>query len=330
MTDLEQALARWLGADVIDAATAERIRSFEGRAPSPVERPGVLEAVVYLASAVIAVGVFVLVATSWEDLGVVLRVLIPAMGAGLAAVTGAAFGRSERSALHRGRQAVWLLATALITVTAAVAASEGGARAVWISVVAAAVAMVASIGCWTLSKTHLQVAGMAAACVLASLSAAALVGEYGNEDYAPFAAGVALVLFGLAAVAAVEAGMVSPVTTARIFGGLGAVVGAIYTGLDTGPAWGEAVAFAVAGVFVFGSLSRGVFTYMAVSVAVAFVGLATLILRHVEDATMVAVAFIAVGLALLAGIAVLERVRPWTRAATGARPRLAGRGPSRS
>jgi hypothetical protein len=254
-----------------------------------------------------------------------MRILIPAMGAALATVAGAAFGRSPRSGLRRGRQAAWLLATALTTVTAAVAASEAGAPAVWTSVVAAAVALVASIACWTLSKTHLQVTGMAAACVLASLSAAALVAEYGNGDYSPFAAGVSLVLFGLAAAAAVEAGIVSPVTTARVLGGLGAVVGAIYTGIETGPAWGESVAFAIAGVFAYGSFSRGVFTYMAVSVAVAFVGLATLILRHVEDSTMVAVAFIAVGLALLAGIAVLERVRPWTRGAPGSRARPAGR-----
>src|SRR6185295_9325717 len=84
------------------------------------ERPGVMEVLVYLGVAVIAVGVFILIAISWDDLDGWARVAITA-GPGLFALLVGQVMRASRAAgLKRGGEVAWLAATALLTAAVAV------------------------------------------------------------------------------------------------------------------------------------------------------------------------------------------------------------------
>jgi len=314
MPSTSDLLEQWRRAGVIDDATAARIREYEqSRGHRTVEAPGIVEGAVYLAAAVIAVGILVLLATNWEHLASPVRILVPAVAAIAALVGGQMLVASPHPGLGRGGQAAWLLGAALVAATAAVSASEAGAGPEWASVAAAAAALPAAIVLWLASRSHLQVIGVAASCGLAGLATSAVISEHVSERYGPLSFGAVLVVAGAIAVAAIETGALIPRTTARVLAAAGLVLGALYTGVGPGPAWPEATAFIVCAALALLSVRRGVFLYMAGAVAAGFIGVATIILRHVDNTTAAALALIATGLALLAGIVLLERLRPWRR-----------------
>lgn len=313
MSSVEQHLQRWLGAGVIDSAAAAAIREFEGEsAPAPA-RPTVVEALVYLAVAAISAGFMVLVAVTWEDLATPVRVALPAAATAVLLFAGGAMRMREHPGLQRAAGVAWLATVAAAATTGAVAAIEAGGDGAWASTVAAAVALGFSIALWSAARTDFQVLALAGSAVLASLAAAAMLSENGNEDYSALGFGVTLTLLAALGILAIESGALTPALSARAMAAAALVLGTLYCAVAPEPAGTELAAFFIGAAAAFLSLARGVFVYMAVAVLCAFIGLSAVIMRHVDDPTVAALAFIASGIALLVAVIVLERWRPWQR-----------------
>src|SRR6186997_1755332 len=81
MASIEQLLRRWQDAGLLDQDAVSRVLAFEERRATRGERPGVVEALVYLALAITGVGVVVLIASNWEHLGSPARSAIPGVAA---------------------------------------------------------------------------------------------------------------------------------------------------------------------------------------------------------------------------------------------------------
>src|SRR5947209_19686780 len=99
---IEQHLADWLAAGVIDPGTADRIRAHEeGRRPE--RGVGVAEVLAYIGAVVILVGVGFFVGTEYEFLGAEGRLVViglvgaAALGAGLLLERRAEDGRGRRA-----------------------------------------------------------------------------------------------------------------------------------------------------------------------------------------------------------------------------------------
>ncbi|HEX6030634.1 MAG TPA: DUF2157 domain-containing protein [Tepidiformaceae bacterium] len=322
MASIDDLLRRWQDAGLIDRDTARRIIIWEDQQAPQSERPGVVEALVYLGLAVIGVGVAVLVGSNWEHLATAARIAIPAAAAVVALVAGWIMLDSVQPELRRGGQAAWLLAFALTVGTAGIACNEADMDGKNIILVVALVGLAASIPLWLWSKTHFQVIGVGAAGMLVSL---AITSRF--EDAGPEAFGLPLAGVALAGLIVTELNILRPQLTARALATVGLVFGGFYSGID-GPIWAEAVSFVVAALLITLSIRLGLFGYMAAGVAAVFIGLVTAILRHIDEPTYAALALIATGVLLIAGIVVLERFRPWAQGRThgsgkGAAPTVA-------
>ncbi len=331
MTTTTGDVRRWLDAGVVDAATADRILAFESGATGADARgegsgPAITEFLVYLAAAIVGVGVTVLVATNWEHLGLLPRLLIPGLSTIVALVAGQAIRSSAEANLARAGSAAWLLASALATTTVAVAAHEAGWQAEDVALAAGVVAIAAALSLWAFSQTHAQVVGVAAGLLLLSLSFTAQA----SGDSGPTVFGVSLAILAAAALIATEAGILAPRATAQLLGSAWLAFGAIYAGLPPSPALAALVALVASIGLLVASIRFKTLLYMICAVLIAFAGLVTAILRHIDDPTLAALALIAVGLALLATVAVIARTRPWRRAPSspgGAVPAAAGKLP---
>lgn len=304
-------LSRWQEAGLLDAETAARIRAFEEESPRGRDRPGVVEAGVYLGLAVIAVGVFVLISTNWEHLRPWARISVSAVPAFLALVVGQVMRVSATAGMRRGGTVAWLLALALVTTTAAIIADESGCSGENIALAAGVVALASSVALWVVMPSHAQLLGVEAAMFVFSVAVANRA-EPGTAGM-PAALGFSLALFGIAGVILAEFDVFVPRTLARVMSSLGVVAGGFFAGMPSGPGPAEALAFVGGAGLVAVSIRRGVFVYTGMGVASLFIGLVTLILRHVDNTTSAAVALIAVGAALLAAVLLLERLRPWAR-----------------
>lgn len=304
-------LKRWQEAGLLDVETATRIREFEVREAPEKDRPGVVEAGVYLGLAVIAVGVFVLVATNWEHLRPWARISVSGVPALLALVVGQLMRVSATPGIRRGGMLAWLLALALMTSTAAIVADEAGWSSENILLAAGVVALSAGVVLWVFMPAHAQLIGVVAGIVVFSF--AVVMWAEPDSGGSGVAFGLSLALFGTAGVLLAELGFLIPRTLARLVSSLGVVAGGLWAATPPGPGLAEAVAFVGGACLIALSIRRGVFVYTGMGVASLFIGLVTLILRHVDNTTSAAVALIAVGAALLACVLLLERFRPWVR-----------------
>lgn len=307
-------MKRWQEAGLLDSETASRIREFEVREAPERDRPGVIEAGVYLGLAVIAVGVVVLVATNWEHLRPWARISVSAVPALLSLGVGQLMRVSATPGIRRGGMLAWLLALALITSTVAISADEGGWSGENILFAAGVAALSASVALWVFMPSEAQLVGLAAGMFVFSLAIANRA-EPGTQGMT-VALGSSLTLFGGAGVLLAEVSFLVPRTLARALSSLGVVAGGFFAGLPPGPGPAAAIAFVSGACLILLSIRRGVFVYTGMGVALLFIALVTLVLRHVDNTTAAAIALIAVGAALLACVLLLERFRPWVR--TGA------------
>jgi hypothetical protein len=318
-TARERDLGRWVEAGLIDAATAQRILAFESTSmPGSRTRPGVpslTELLIYLAAAIVAAGTAVLAGTNWDHLSTPARIAIP--GVSSVAVFGAGYlsRRIGNEAAMRGASLLWLLAGALAVGTVAIAAVEADWSENNVALISALTAVVASILLWYPMRMHPQVAGMAGAAFL--LATALSVRARGDWDLALF--GGTLAAVGIAALVATERGILTPVSSGRIFAGAALAVGALYAGLPPSPPIAELLALVVMVGLIVAGVRYQSLVYVAFGVLTAFMGLLRLILRHVDSPTVAGVALIIIGLLLLVSIAALQKTRPWE-----ARPTLAG------
>ncbi|MGK2964579.1 MAG: DUF2157 domain-containing protein [Tepidiformaceae bacterium] len=309
MPSLDDQLERWQQAGILDSATAARIQSFErGRTSVPVEdRPSIAEALVYLGVAVVAVGIIVMAAANWDSFESGARVAITALPAALALAAGFALRSTERPELERASTIAWLLAVALATAAAAVFAAEADWESEDALLLAAAVATAMSLALWTIQPTQPQLAGIAGSLTLVAIAIAARA----NNDQLPIW-GVTEALFGLSALVLVEVGVLTPRLAGRPLFGLMLALGAYMAGAgDSPPELLQALGVIAGALLIALSIYRGVFVYMVLGVGAVFFGLITLILRHIDDPTTAAFALMLMGGALVAGVLILARVRPW-------------------
>lgn len=316
-TDLD----RLVEAGVIDRPAADRIAAFEARR-RPVEsgRPGLQELASYLGAAVIGVGVTVLAATNWQHLGAGGRLASPGVPAIAALAVGYVLRTSPNPGLRRAASVAWFLAAALITATVAVAGNEAGWAGETVTLVAGLVAAPVAIALWWFSRVDLQVVGIGAALFLLSVAITARFG--GDSDAAVLLFGSSLTGAGLLGLIATETGVLVPRLTARLLSGAALAVGSFYAGLPPAPSVGALLALTVTILLVVASIRFTTLLYTVFAVITAFAGLVTLILRHVHNPTLAALALIVVGIAMLIAIAVISKVRPWRgggSASTGGR-----------
>lgn len=308
MDSIDEQLKRWRDASIIDAETAQRIAAFErSRAAQPQdERPSIQEALVYLGAAVVAVGVFVLAVANWEEFEPAARIAIPGVTAALALLAGFGLRSTGRRELERGATVAWLLAVVLTGAATAVIAAESDWNAENAALGAGLSAAALALALWAIQPAHAQVLG-----VLGSLTvvAGAIAGRANDSQLMIF--GAIAGLFAAAAIVLVEHGLFIPRPSGRLFAAAMLAGAAYLAGLDDAPAWTQMLGLVAGAALIALSIYRGVFIYISFGVAVVFLGLITLILRHVDNPTTAALALMVMGGALVAGVLLLARVRPW-------------------
>lgn len=312
MASAEEHLERWRAAGILEEAAVERIRAFERDASRAKGReeggegPGILEALIYLGIAVTAVGVIILVSTTWEDLKDWARTAVVAVPGLLALALGAGLLRLDRPGMVRGGHIAWLTGGALISGATALAADSAGWHTDDSQLATGIVATVLALALWAVSPGHPQVIGIAAGTYMLTI---ALGGR--SDEFSFHVAGISLVLIGAAEMVATERGWLEPRLAARAAASAGVTWGAFFAGFEEG--WAESLVF-VAGAGVVGlSIWRGSLFYMLAGVAGVFGGLIATITRHVEDETTAATMLIVIGALLIASVVSIARFRPWDR-----------------
>lgn len=314
MSKPEDHLRDWAAAGLIDTESAARIAAFERdrSAATAGERPGIMEVLVYLGVAVIAVGVFILVTISWDDLDDWARVAVTG-GPGLfALLVGQVMRRTGSPGLGRGGQMAWLLANALLAASAAVI----GANSDWadenVVLGAAVTATLLAIGLWAVGPSHPQVVGLTGALLLMSIALGLRSNEFNSGDLNPAVAGLSLAAFGGAGIVLAELGLLTPLLSARPASAAGFAFGTYLAGREA--VGYEPLAFVAAGLLLALGIWRGTFVYLIAGVALVFLALITSIIEHVAEPSAQAAALILLGALLVAVVLGMARWQPWKRA----------------
>ncbi|MBI2765784.1 MAG: DUF2157 domain-containing protein [Chloroflexi bacterium] len=140
--------------------------------------------------------------------------------------------------------------------------------------------------------------------------AVGIAGEIGHSEAT--IAGAVLIIAGTTLIALTEVGVCAPRASARVVGAAGLLAGASAASVPDGPVAAEALPLLLAVALATLSLNRRSFLYMAAGVVAAFIGLVVPVARHVEDPTVAALLLIAIGLTMLAVLALLARYQPWS------------------
>lgn len=329
MTALDDQLQRWRDAGLIDADAATRIREFEGARgaeplPPPVpeaplapaaaaargagsDRPGVLEALIYLGISIVVLGLIVLVGSVWDDLDVAGRIAVLAVPAVLAIVLGRVLCSFREPGMIRGGHVTWLAALVLIAGTVAVIADAADFSEDDSALVASIVTLVAAVAFWLASQSHPQVVGVVASALFLTLTLGIRL-----DDNEGTAIGLLAVAFGAAGIALAEARLFPPHATSSALSALLAAFGSVVL-LFVGE-WGELANVAIAAALIATSILRGMMVYMLLGVALAFFAVLQLIGEHVSDPTLASLALIVVGVALIGVVLALMKFRPWRMA----------------
>jgi hypothetical protein len=317
VSDIDRRIDRWVGAGVIDTAAAERIRTFErNEQPArPVtetddERPGLIEALLYLGFAVAGAGVVFLVGQQWGELEAWSRLMVAAVSAGLALAAGAGMHLAPQPGVRRAGHVAWLVALVLVTFAVGVAVAEYGPgvedeRGAMLGI--ALVAFVLALVLWAVAPSHPQVLGVAGAAIFLGESLGAW-----PDDFNPRLAGSAIALVGIALIVATEAGIFRPLHVSRLAGAMLLGGGAFHAGIDSSVTW-EALAFVAGAGLIAAGVARHSFTYVAAGVATLLVALITFMFEHFEDRIGAPVALMISGGLLVAAVLILIQVRGLVR-----------------
>jgi len=310
----EEHLEAWRAAGLIDEETAGRIRVFEAARTSKEGRPTLTEAAVYLGLAVIAVGVFILVGSNWEQLDGWAHIASPLVPAFLSLGAALLMRRTSEPGVQRGSYVAALVAGALLTVSVATAGREAGATGETTLAAAGCAALVVAVALWLHWPGDLLLVGLAGAAILFSAGVGANAPAHGFTVGA-----ITLAFLGTAGIALAELGTLRPRLTAQVIAGAGLAGGAFLAGVGGGgPAWTEVLVFLVGPILIVLSIRQGTLAYMAAAVVGMFLGLINSVVRHVQDPTIAALALMVIGGAVIATVLVLIRLKPWT-SATGRR-----------
>lgn len=312
VSESKQHLRAWQNAGLLDEETVSRIVAFESAsrpAPSalPEERPGVIEAILYLGFVVAGAGIFFLVGNNWEQLTSWSRLMLVATAALLALGAGAGMHLAAHPGVRRGGQAAWLLAVALSAASLAVAFNEYGGHQLsderWQIVVVATATFALAMTLWAFAPSSLQVLAIAGATVFF----AEALGAWPDE-YSPRLAGLTIATTGAALLVLTELGVFRPVRTARVAAAALCGIGAFHAGVDSSLPW-EFIAFVAGGALIGLGIWRASFTYVAVAVATLLVALITFMFEHFGGELGAPIALILSGGLLIGSVLVLVQVR---------------------
>lgn len=313
MASVEDHLQRWSEAGLLDAEASARIRAFEAaddaeRRSPPPDRPGVIEAILYLGLAVAGAGALFLGAENWEELEPWARIASLAAPSVLALVAGAALRMFDDPGYRRAGNIAWLAALALAAGTTGAINGESGVPNDRALLIVGVVATLVAAGLWAVSSSHPQLLGLGGALVV-------LAEGMGNSpgDYSAQIAGMVIFILGLMGVAMAESGMLQPRFTARAVFGAFAVAGPYHAGIDGSVIWAELSVFAVGTGLIALAVRRNTFLYMVIAVGGMFVGLITFVFEHLEESVGVAASLLLSGAAIIAGVLVLAALRSTTR-----------------
>lgn len=314
MMDASEHIGRWREAGLLDAATAERLLAFErerargGGSEPGLERPGVLEAIVYLGILVAGVGVFTLAASNWDTLESWARVAVVAVPLVLAFVAGLGLLQAEDPGVRRGGQFAWLAVVALTAGTIAIVAEEyGGDRGAGdrgILLLDGLVTAGVALGLWVASPRLLQVLALGGALVFLGMTIAAWPDEFDAR-----LGGMAMLAFGVAGLFLAERKLLTPVPAARLVFAALTAWGPFFAGIDGSQLWAELLGFAVAAAIGVLGIWRASFVYIAVAVVAGFVMLVQFMFEHFAKDLGAPLALIISGGLLIGGVLVLTRVR---------------------
>lgn len=202
----DDAVARWVEAGLLDESQAQAIRAYEGArfvAQLPVRRasrvPAVAEAIGYIGGVLAAVGVALLVAQAWSDLGVGGRIGVTVGGAVVLLVAGALVREGADPAADRLRWFLWLAGTAVAGLAAGVVAVDvGDASGAPIALAVASTVTVVSGFLWRGEERPLQQASSLGGAVAVPGALVGLWTDAGPIGVAVWVAGLAVLLAGLA------------------------------------------------------------------------------------------------------------------------------------
>jgi uncharacterized membrane protein len=304
MSRLEEDLERWQAAGLLDSGTAARIASFERerRAARSPTREFAFEVLAYLGVALASVGVFALIAQSWEGLASWARILVVALPSLLGFALGFGLMRSSGEPLHRAARVAWVVASALVGGTVAVIANEAGASDRVVGLAGSGAALGAVLLVWALQPHPLTVLGLAGALGAFGFAAGAWrdVAGPGDEGLGVLAAGV--LGFVLA-----ELGLAVPERVARpAFAGL-CLFGAFMAGLEGEVLWAETATVGLAVLLLAWSAVRRSVALTAVATIGLFVELVDIIFEYFEEELGAPVALILSGAVVLGAVLLLAR-----------------------
>ena len=310
MPSAETHLDRWQKARLLDAAQVERILAFE-RAEAErerredAERPGLLEAVLYLGIAVGSVGVVTLTAQNWDDLETWARIAVLAVPGLLLLLAGVAMRTQEQPAIARASGVAWLACIALLAGAAAVAAHEADWEDRRVLLAAGLTATALALALWVVHPRHPQVVALAGSLVVLAVAVGAWADE--NEE---LVAGLMIALFALVGIALTELRLFGPWTSAALLGAAGVMAGLFIAAYPAGERlWAELLLFlAGAGLIALG-LRRSAFVYIVVAVIGLFAGLVAFIFRHFEDELGAPLALMLTGALVIAAALLLAHFR---------------------
>lgn len=311
MARIEEHLQRWIAAGILKPETAETIRVFEREQGEPEagERPGVLEALLYLGVVVLSVGVFSLFTQNWENLESWARVAAIGVPTLLLFGVGAALRSSDEPQLKRGGQAAWLATVALFAGFTAVTIHEYGLGFGDVDdpgalLIIAGASFALAVLLWVASPSYPQIFAIAGATVF-------LGQAMGNwpDDFSRELAGITIFVIAVAGIGLAELGWFTPTIAAQfLFSGL-AIMGPFEASVDSGPIAFELLAAAAAAAVIAYGVLRASFLVVLVGVGGAFFVLINLIFRHFSDRIGAPMAMMISGAILVAGVLLLALYR---------------------
>jgi len=312
-------VSRWQAAGLLEAGQAERILAFEAaqaarEAEGAGERPGVIEAVLYLGVAVVAVGAATLTAQNWQELRPWARIAALVGPALLLLGFGQLMRAQAQPAVRRASGVAWLAGVALIAGSAGVIGREAGWDGRDTALVAGAIAAALALALWVVQPAHTQVVALAGSLTLLAIAAGAWADDVGPDT---LVIGLLLALFGATGVALTELGSLGPRPTARLLGAAGVMFGlllAAYFGDGGRRFWVELLLFAAGAGLIALGLLRAAFTYIGIAVTGTFAGLVAFIFRHFEDQLGAPVALLLSGVLVIAAALLLAHFRGRLRA----------------
>jgi hypothetical protein len=220
---------------------------------------------------------------------------------------------SREPGIRRAGHLAWLLATALVAGTLAVAFNEwetddGIDDERWMLLTTATVTLAVALFLWAFAPSTPQVVGVGGAVFFFGEAAGAW-----PDDYTQRLAGCTIALGGVALLALTGTGLFRPRAPSRAVAGLLTGAGAFHAGVDSAMGW-EVLAFVAGCGLIALGVWRHSFTYVAIGVGTLLVALITFMFEHFEDRIGAPVALMLSGGLLVAAVLALVQVRGMVRA----------------